>query len=880
MKKKTLIIHTTFINLSLLFFFLVVLNTNAHAQINSDSLSMFTDSLIVKTDSIVSKTDTVIHSSKSTTKAKHVLEGIIKDFTTNEPLSFATVSFPGKNIGVKADIDGKFKFEFDTFPLDSLRVSEIGYAKKIIHLNTKLPYQFLKIEMERSSIQIKDFVLTVSRDPALALVKKVIKNKPVNNYDKAENYSYEVYNKLEMDINKIPKKAFKVSPILKKFDFIQDFIDSTSDEKPFLPLFLTETISDYYYQKKPKKTKEFIKGSRISGYKNQSVSQMLGSMYQNINVYDNNIPIFEVDFISPIANDAPFFYKYQLTDTQSFNGKTFYHVAFTPKRDGEHTFNGDMWIHETDYAVQKINMIVTKNQNINWVNKVTMLQEFTCLEDTLWFLTKDKFYVDFLPPHGDKIAGFLGRKTATYKNIVVNNQHNEDVVNDKKNKSNLEVDKDALSRNETYWNQVRHDSLSKDEKSIYRMIDTIQGLPIYKKYYSIVYFLATGIKEVGPLEIGSLYNLYSHNTIEGTRFRFNLGTTPKLFKNIYLQAYLAYGMKDERFKYYGSALWLLNRKPRMYLYAEYKHDLDNSVNSYDQAGSIDNIFSAIGRKPNVPWKLSFVDKQRIEFYKSSFSGFGFQLSAERKKFTPYSPLPSTGIFYTSDSSNTNTVSNNEFGLELRFAYREQFVEGNYWVTSLGTKYPRVRAYIGKGIKNVIGGNYNFTKLRLTISDDQKINHLGSLYYNVFAGKVFGTLPYSLLEIHPGNEFYYYNARAFNMMYRYEYISDAYVGTILEHSLGSLFFKYIPYVKKMKVRTFWNAKGVYGSLSKSNQLLNLNQGYNFQTLTKSPYLEVGTGVENILKVLRVDFVWRLLPYRNVIDSPTRRFGVFGSMKFAF
>ena len=231
------------------------------------------------------------------------------------------------------------------------------------------------------------------------------------------------------------------------------------------------------------KIKEFIKGSRISGYKNQSVSQMLGSMYQNINVYDNTIPIFNVAFISPIASDAPLFYRYQLTDTQSFNGRTCFHVAFTPKRSGEHTFNGDMWVHDTDYALQKINMIVGKEQHINWVNKVTLMQEFTCFEDTLWFLTKDKFYVDFLPPHGDKIAGFLGRKTTTYKHIVVNNTHISDVVNDKKNKDDLEIGKDALNRNEDYWNQVRHDSLSKNEKSIYKMIDTIQGLPIYKKYF-------------------------------------------------------------------------------------------------------------------------------------------------------------------------------------------------------------------------------------------------------------------------------------------------------------------------------------------------------------------------------------------------------------
>ncbi len=861
---------------------LVSLNTLAQNQVVDSSFQIIDSVRALQIDSVVGID---VDSTKANNDVKRnrsaVIEGSLKDYTTAEPLSFATVYFPNSGVGCRSDIDGNFTLKVAKyFPSDTIYITMIGYKKKAIVIDTSVTFQRLKIEMDRSAFEIKNFVFKLDRNPGLTLVKKVIKAKPFNNYDKASNYSYEVYNKLEMDINKIPKKAFKTSPLLKKFNFVQSFIDSSSEEKPFLPMFLTETISDYYYQKKPKKMKEFIKGSRISGYKNQSVSQMLGSMYENINIYDNSIPIFNVDFVSPIANDAPNFYKYEITDTQEINSRLCYQVAFSPKRSGEHTFNGDFWIHDTDFAVQKINMIVTKEQNINWVNKVTMMQEFTCFEDTIWFLTRDKFYVDFLPPHGDKVAGFLGRKTTSYKNIVVNQDSIEDVVNDKKYRSDLTMQEEALNRNEAYWNTVRHDSLTKNEKSIYKMIDTIQGLPIYKKYYSIFYFIGTGIKEVGPLEIGSVYNLYSKNIIEGARYRFNLGTTPKLFKNVYLRGYLAYGTRDQRFKYMASALWILKRNPRMFIYAEVKKDIDNSVSLYDDSKSIDNIFSSIGRKSNIPWKLAFIERQRIEFYKRFFNGFSYFASFERKIFTPYLPLPSLGIFQDGRQLPASSVNSTEIGLELRYAHKEQFVEGNYYVTSLGTQFPIIKLNLSLGLKNLLGGNYNYQKVRLTISDNQKIPRMGAIYYNVFAGKTFGTLPYSLLDIHPGNEFYYYASHSFNMMYRYEYMSDQYVGLITEHSLGSLFFKYIPYVKKMKIRAFWNMKGVYGSLSPSNQLLNMNKGYPFQTLAKSPYLEVGTGLENIFKVLRVDFVWRVLPYRALIDNPARRFGIFGSLKFAF
>jgi hypothetical protein len=231
--------------------------------------SQIADSNYIKFDSIIAKIDTIKNipqsSNISSTQKKIIIEGVIKDFTTAEPLSFATISFSHTTKGTRANIDGKFTFISNEGNLDTMIISSIGYGKKYILLDTSKEKSFYQIEMERASIQMKNFVFKYDRNPGLTLIKKVIKNKHLHNYDKATNYSYEVYNKLEIDINKIPKKSFKENGILKNFNFIQNFIDSSSEEKPFLPLFLTETISDYYYQKKPKKTKEFIKGSRISG---------------------------------------------------------------------------------------------------------------------------------------------------------------------------------------------------------------------------------------------------------------------------------------------------------------------------------------------------------------------------------------------------------------------------------------------------------------------------------------------------------------------------------------------------------------------------------------------------------------------------------------
>lgn len=809
------------------------------------------------------------------------IEGVVIDPATAEKLPFVNIVFLGDPIGTRSDINGAFKLKLSTWPSDTIRASMPGYTKEQFFIDTTSNYLKLKIELSRSTKQIKKLVIRYDPNKALSLIKKVIANKDNNDQNKADNYKYEVYNKLELDLTKIPKRTFSGKGFLKEFSFMSKFMDSTSETDPFLPLFLTETLSDYYFQQTPKKSKEFIKATKISGYKNESVSKFLGSMYQNINIYDNTIPIFDKRYISPISNTAPLFYKFTIVDTFMIGYDQYYKVLFAPKRKGERTFRGDLLIHHKDYAVQKVSMELAEKQQVNWVDKISIVQEFEKKEEAGWFLIKDKFFVDFTPTKIARAAGMIGRKTTTYKNIIVDDESIAQVLNNKKTKEDLIVLEGASDKDESYWNNKRHSVLSKNEKAIYTMIDTIQSLPVYNKYYNLIYFLSTGIKEVGPLEIGSIYNLFSRNVIEGSRYRLNLGTTPKLFNNAYLNGYIAYGTKDKRFKYNANLLWLLDRKPRRYIYLSYKKDVDNSVSSYDtRGGSIDNTFNNIGRKSNIPWKLLFIDSKRGEFYNETHNGFSQMLSFERKITTPYAPLPVSNIFTDANGASSQRLITSELGLELRFAYLEKFVEGNYLRTSLGTKYPAVKFYAGLGLKNVFKSDVNYFKLRLSIADNQPLGSVGKLSYNLFAGKIFGTLPYTSLAVHPGNEFYYYNAQSFNMMHRFEYISDTYAGLMLEHSLGSFIFKYIPLLRATKIRTFYNAKGVYGKLSQANQDLNLKNDFGFQTLSTAPYLELGTGVENIFRLLRVDFVWRVLPVSRINDSAHRRFGVFGSLKFEF
>jgi hypothetical protein len=489
-------------------------------------------------------------------------------------------------------------------------------------------------------------------------------------------------------------------------------------------------------------------------------------------------------------------------------------------------------------------------------------------------LSKDKFIVDVYPIGKNKV-GIKGRKTTTYRNVKVN----DDRVLGELAKNNIaeevKVLPDAEEKSETYWEGSRHEELNKNEQGIYKMIDTLQQMPVFKKYYNTLSFLTTGYKAIGNFEIGPWFNWISANAWEGFRMRFDLGTTPGFNKNIYLHGYLAYGFGDMRFKGKVQFNYYFNKSPRKMIHFSYLNDLDNGQNYYNEV-TLDNIFALAIRKPGIPIKFLRIEQQRIEYFTSNEQGWSVRLEGLRKQFTPLKNLPLKDNFKPGEGEPLN---NFETTIAIRFAYLEKFLEGNYFRTSLGSDYPIAEVRYSRGWPGVLNSNYRYHKINFRVNSFHKIAPLGSVEYTAYAGKIFGTLPYMLLDVAPGNEIYYYNKYAFNLMNRFEYINDQYAGISVEHNIGNGLFKYIGITRKMKLRQFWNVKTLWGSLTDANRQLNFVPGHPFQDLAGSMYAEVGTGVDNILKVLRLDLVWRVAP-RPLPEARVSRFGVFGSFRVAF
>ncbi|MGN6437122.1 MAG: DUF5686 family protein [Agriterribacter sp.] len=802
--------------------------------------------------------------------------GYVQDAHSEERIPFASVQFKNTTVGTLTDSAGNFSFTLDRWPSDTLEVTYVGFEDFYLRIDSTIEEMEVVINLERGK-KNTEVIIKSKIGKGMILWRKIVKNKPYNDRSRFDNFSYELYNKLEADLNDAANNKLIKLKILKPFkEVINQNIDSASETKPILPLYLTESLSDYYYQKKPKTTREVIKAIKTIGFNNQSITKMLGGMYQNINVYKNFIPVFDKDFVSPISDNGSAYYHYRVPDTQYIGGRRFFHFVFTPKHKGESVFTGDAWIADSSYAVMKMNLRVSETANLNFVEKLDLVQEFQLVNDSVWFLSKDKFVADFIFMDKKRL-NFIGRKTSTYRDVVINDSSVFTQLEKNKLREEVVVADSANKKTDAFWQEARHEQLTKTEKGIYQMIDTLMGMPSFKRFTDLIYFLGTGYKNVGNYEIGPWYNWFTVNAYEGARVRFDLGTNTGFNKKVYFTTYLAYGFGDKKLKGRFQTLYLINKSPRSTLFASYLNDIDNGQVYYDEVGS-DNLFAIALRKPNVPLRYMKIEQIKLEYFKEWSNGFSVTLTGQRRRFSPLTNLPLKENFPPENGG--EPLNSFEGGIKLRFAYLEKFLDGNFYRMSLGSDYPIVEVHYSKGISGIFNSGYNFHRIGGSISDYKKISPFGSIYYNLYAGKVTGTLPYTLLEIPPGNNIWYYNKYAFNMMTRYEYLADWYSGINVEHNIGNGVFRYIPLTRILKFRQFWGAKILWSGLSDANEAYNSdNNGHAFKNLRGKPYLEVGTGVDNIFKIFRVDFIWRVLP-RPLPEKTFDRFGIFGSFRVVF
>jgi hypothetical protein len=432
----------------------------------------------------------------------------------------------------------------------------------------------------------------------------------------------------------------------------------------------------------------------------------------------------------------------------------------------------------------------------------------------------------------------------------------------------------AQSRSARYWDSIRQEPLSKGEKNIYKMVDTVQTLPIYHHAYNAAILIFTGYKTFGYFDMGPISDFYSYNAVEGNRFRFGGRTSNKFSEKYEFNGYAAYGLQDEKMKYSLGFKTLISKAPWQEITAHYTDDLQILGRSDDLFGR-DNILASILARSPVS-NLTRVQEARLTYDRDIFTGLEFKLSYIDRIFSPlqnnqYDLMNNTGQIIEKPHIYAPALQ-----FYLNFSYDDKYVMANLSRIDVGTRYPTLLLLYTEGLKGIFQGDYQYHKLVIGLSYILHVNPFGDTRFYTEGGKIFGTVPYPLMELHPGNETYVYDANAYNMMNYYEFASDQYAGFNVEHHFEGYFLKKIPLIRKLKWREIAGYKTLIGSVNPQNQQVLLFPS-TLRALSNGPYSEADVGIENIFKFIRIDALWRL-SYLN--DPGVSRFSVMGTLQLIF
>jgi len=774
---------------------------------------------------------------------KTAVIGKITEAGTNNPVPYVNIIFKDTYTGTMSDLNGNYNLS-STKPTSEIEVSAVGYKKQTFKIKLNQTNR-INVLMVEDVISLGEISVRPGENPAIPLFRKIISHKKDNNPSNFPSWQSKLYAKTEIDIKNVNRSLSK-KKLLKQFEFVFKYIDSLEIEgKTFLPVFFTETVSNYFHNSATNTNSEEIIANKASGMTTDMITQFTGKMYEGINPYDNYIMVSDIGLISPLNSLGLQFYHYYLRDSAMVKGRKIYEISFKPRLPQDPTFKGKFWVEDGSFALTKVDMQLSTKANVNFLNNLQYSVEYQN-KDNRWVPRNESLIAD-LDIRKDKdseMIGIMGRKTNVYQDFTFGEV--QSVPNVQKNA--IIVDKDAIKKDEVFWDKSRPIELQRREAGIYAMVDSIKNVPLYKTVAEYIYMFYYGYRDLGKIEIGPYYSLLSSNKIEGNRFRIGARTTMKFDQKWRLNGYGAYGAGDQNFKFGGGFEYFFAKKPRLMIAMQGSHDyelLGISSNAFTR----DNFLTSVLSK-NPYTKLNMIDRAQVTFDKDWIRGFSNQLSVTSAniKSGPFVPfLDPLGNIIPS-------VRVGEIKLNTRYAPKETIMIDGFERNTFGIFNPVLNVAITSGIKGFLGSDYQYLKLDMNFSDKIALNPVGFITYYLQAGKIWGNIPWPLMKIHEGNESYAFDGYAFNLMNYQEFVSDTYLSLFLEHHFQGFFLNKIPLFRRLKWREVVGVRSLIGSYDPTQHATMVFPN-GMTGLRSTPYTEFSAGIENIFKIIRVDAVWR-------------------------
>ena len=808
--------------------------------------------------------------------AQTKVSGIVVD-KSNRPVPFANIAFQNSTEGVVSNEDGLFYLESPkTYKV--IVVTSVGFSDKEIVLEKSVTYKLtvqLSEVLSLNEVVIYSGKTSKKNNPALDILRKIWERRRKNGLHLFRQYHMEKYEKVEFDLNTIDS-AYMKKKLFKGMEFIFNQVDTSKiTGKTYLPIFINEALSDVYGDNQINKVKVKTKANKTSGFNgNQQILAFVDDLYSDFDIYDNHLTFFDKSFTSPLSKTGIDVYNYVLRDSSFIDDKWCYNIVFYPRRKNELTFKGDFWVSDTTFAIKNINMAATKSANINWVKDIYIEQEFEVMNDSVFLLTKDYMMTDFALNKKDKSKGIYGKRTTFYRDHKFNIEKPEKFYQEEVNY----LDKEVYNKSEEFWEENRFEKLTKDEKGVYKMLDTLQTVKKFQRLYSLVEILDSGYINYNGLDFGPIYAMVGQNSVEGLRLRTGLRTYFGPNDPWRLQSYIAYGFKDDKIKYGVTGKWMVNDKKRIILSAGNRRDIEQIGASLTTTNDVlgRNYASSGLITVGSNNKLTNVSLSNVQIEIEPIKNLTFATGVSYK--TLISASPEFSLDYYTDLSQTtlkSQVKQSEVNLQVEYTPNKKPIAFGVERDVADSPYTTLFMIYSQGFKNLFSSDFDYKKLQLYYKQPIIIGPLGRSNVTVEMGKTFGYIPLGLMSVVPGNQSLFDIANTFSNLQYYEFVADQYVTFKWDHDFHGRFFGRIPFMRKLNWRENIGFKSVYGTVSDENRMINAS-GLVYNAPEKV-YWEYSAGIGNIFKFFRVDFSWR----GNYLEMPdANKFAVKVSLGFYF
>ncbi|WP_026631684.1 DUF5686 and carboxypeptidase-like regulatory domain-containing protein [Dyadobacter alkalitolerans] len=808
------------------------------------------------------------------------IKGTVTDAKTGETLPFVSVLIPGTTMGTASDADGKYAMTLRE-DYKTVKFTYVGYLSVEKPITPGIE-QVINVKLAVDASMLKEVTIKGrgryrnKDNPAVQLIREVIAHKDQNKMAANDFVEYEQYEKISFALSNLSDN-FKEKRIFKNYQFLFEDQDSTAmGGKNMLPAYIQEKLSQIYFRKNPYTKKQWVLANRRAEFDakfvdNDGLSAYFNRLYEDVNLYENDISIATNLLLSPIANSAPTFYKFFIRDTIKTETPWLVELGFVPRNKTDMLFEGKLYITlDGNYGVQNAYLTVNKDINLNFMRDLEARLEYEKGPDGRYHPTKTTLGMEFAL--GEKNAGFYGQRVVNFKNYTVNQTRPDSVYRGPSEEVAFNPD---VKTGEAFWAGARHLPLEKMELNIYRNVDTLQTIPSFRRTMDIATLLLSGYKSFGKVEVGPVNTFYSFNPVEGFRLRFGGRTTTDFSKRFYIETYAAYGFKDQKWKYFLSGTYSFNNKsvyhfPLNYIRASYQRD--TKIPGQDlQFVQEDNFLLSFKRGDNNRWLYN--DVYKLEYVREFESRFSYKIGFTNWRQTPAGILRYEKLNSEGELQNVGGLSNTEANLELRYAPHEQYYQGKLYRTPIINKYPIFTLRYNAGLKGVFEGQNRYHNVSANIAKRVYLSQFGYADVTAEGSYIFGNkVLFPLLTIHRANQTYAYQLNSYNLMNFLEFVSDHYASLDVQYYMNGFLFNKIPLLKKLKLREVFSFKGLMGGLRDENNPTNNPALFRFPvdengkpisyTLSREPYIEGSVGIANIFKLLRVDLVKRF----TYLDNP--------------